>query len=305
MVAALAVAGVYGVKRLGGRRDARPGLFVPAAMASSIAPLPDGGFLYGEQRSGRVFEIGPDGTARGLVAEIDVATNGDRGLRGLAVDPSGHRRFASWVAPDGRFEVGELTPGGVVVVWHGPVSGEHANGGPIVWAPRGVLMFGTGNQDGTDRSAEPASLLGRLLAVEPEGPPVQAAQTLSSGWNDPGGLAYDRAGRLWVADGPAATSGARIARGDVGGRPAEVTPLTDKRTPAGLAATGPDELVMCDGAGTVQRYSTASGRAELTQDQVTPCRYDIAVLADGRWAVALDDGIRVEDPPSPGAGAGS
>ncbi|MFN8105061.1 MAG: PQQ-dependent sugar dehydrogenase [Acidimicrobiia bacterium] len=304
VVAALAVAGIYGVKRLRERSESQPGLFVPAAMATSIAALPDGGFLYGEQRSGRVFEIGPDGTARGLVAEVDVATNGDRGLRGLAVDATGHRRFASWVAPDGRFRVGELTPGGVVVVWDGPLTGERGNGGRIVWAPRGVVVFGVGNQDGPNRSAEPASLLGRLLLIAPVGPPTQVPATLSSGWNDPGGLTYDPAGHLWVADGSAAVAGARIARGDVDGRPTEASPLSDGVSPVGLAATDADDLVTCNSApGSVQRYSTAGGRAELTQDQVTPCRYDVAVLADGRWAIALDDGIRVEDPPSAGTGA--
>ena len=69
VVAALAAVGIYGVKRLNARDVARPGVFVPAAMASALAALPDGGLLYGEQRTGKVFEVGADGTSRRLVAE--------------------------------------------------------------------------------------------------------------------------------------------------------------------------------------------------------------------------------------------
>lgn len=293
------------MKRLNEVPRTRPGVFVPAAMASALAALPGGALLYAEQRSGRVFEVSADGTRRTLVAEIDVATNGDRGLLGLAVDPSGKRRFASWVAPDGRFEVGELTPGGVVPVWIGPATAETENGGRIAWAPRGLLVFGAGAQADVVSRDDPTALHGRLVEIEPAGMPLQVPRTLSAGWNDPSALAYDAAGHLWVAD--AAPPGApRIARGDLDAKPTEVTTLAGGAGPTGLRASGPQELVLCaSGDRTVQRYSTAGGRAELSQDQVTPCRYDVEVLTDGRWAVALDDGIRIDDPPPVGTGASS
>lgn len=291
MVAALAAVAIYGVRRLQRTEVARPGVFVPAALAVALAPLPDGGLLYGEQRSGRVFEVGPDGSARGLVAEIEVASNGDRGLLGLAVDASGRQRYASWVAPDGRFRVGALTAGGVVTVWEGPVTTEAANGGRITWTPTGRILFGGGGQAG-----------GALVELDPGGAPLQVPEPLSSGWTIPYAFAYDDADRLWVAD--AAARGVRVSRGDVGGRPTDSSEWEDDVDPAGLAAAEPEELVLCGSkSGTVQRISTEGGRAHLTQDDVTPCRHGIAVLADGRWAVSLDNGIRIQDPPPTGTGS--
>lgn len=296
MVAALAAVGILGVRRLQRSTVARPGVFVPAAMAVALAPLPDGGLLYGEQRSGRVFDIGPDGTGRGLVAEVDVATNGDRGLLGLAVDPSGRQRYASWVAPDGRFRVGELTPGGVVVVWEGPITGEAANGGYIAWTPSGRILFGEGGRP-------EGGLGGRLVQLDPRGAPLQVPQVLSSGWIDPYAFTYDDAGRLWVADAPPA-AGVRVSRGDVDGRPTDSAAWGEAVAPAGLAAAGAEELVLCGStSGTVQRISTAGGRPTLAQDGVAPCRHGVAVLADGRWAVALEAGIRIQDPPPAGVGS--
>lgn len=313
MVAALAAAGIYGVKRLRTTDVARPGVFVPAAMASALAALPDGGLLYGEQRTGRVFEVSADGTSRKLVAELDVATNGDRGLMGLTVDPSGAHRYASWVAPDGRFAVGELTPGGAVVTWIGPLTGERENGGRIAWSPRG-LVFAAGAQGAVASREDQASPLGKLLyvpavpvAAAAGGPAVVAAAApaapavLSSGWSDPAGLSFDAAGDLWVVD---AGARERLARGDVGGHPTEVTTWETPVAPTGLAVSGPAELVVCtSAAGTLQRFSTEGERPEMVQDAVAPCRHAVAVLADGRWATALDDGIRIEDPPPAGTGA--
>lgn len=293
MVAGLAAVAIYGVRRLQHTEVARPGVFVPAALAVALAPLPDGGLLYGEQRTGRVFDVGPDGTARGLVAEIEVASNGDRGLLGLAVDPSGQQRYVSWVAPDGRFRVGALTAGGVVVVWEGPLTTEAGNGGRIAWTPTGRILFGEGGRPE-----------GRLVELDPRGAPLQVPALLSAGWNIPYAFAYDDTDRLWVADTATAAGGLRISRGDRGGQPADAATWGDTVTPAGLAAAGADELVLCGStSGAIQRFSTEGGKAELIQDDVAPCRHGVAVLADGRWAVSLDTGIRIQDPPPAGAGS--
>jgi hypothetical protein len=260
-------------------------LVADAREPAALAPLPGGGLRYGELKTGVVREVGPGGADRGrVIARVRVSNAGQRGLLSLAVDGR-DRTFAAWTTPAGRLVVGRVAPGPTRLVWRGPQTVTLGNGGHIAFAPDGALVVSVG-----DRGHRHA---GALLRLGPGGP-----VTLSRGWNNPFAFAFDRRGRLWVADNsPSPREPERLARGDRGA-PADVTALPPRTAPSGLAAVG-ERLFVCgvvsfrldpyrvDAAGRARRDG-----APLARD----CSLGAVALADGRVAYAKRDRIEVVRP---------
>lgn len=275
-------------------------LVASARFPSALVALPDGGLLYAERLSGQVRSVDPDG---GLdpeaVAEVDVvAGDGDqRGLLGLAVDDGG-RLFASWTEPGGRLVVGELSSGDEPrLVWEGPESTDQANGGRLVFLRDGGLAIGIGDLLDQSLVDDPSAVNGKLLVLDPDGDADQEPTVLSGGWNNPFAYGLTPSGQLWVADNSPGERAERLARGDVGGAPSEVTELEGRSAPSGLAALSDDRLAVCGyGSGDLRVFDVGSTPARVV-DTVDGCSLGVAVLADGRLALAEQDTIRVVDAP--------
>ncbi|MGH9164387.1 MAG: PQQ-dependent sugar dehydrogenase, partial [Acidimicrobiales bacterium] len=217
-----------------------------------------------------------------------------RGLLGVAVDAGG-RTFAAWTRPDGRLVVGQVAPAPERLAWLGPPSTDLANGGHLVVAPDGRLVIGIGDLRAPPLVDDPGAPNGKLLSLDPDGPPDQSPRVLSRGWNNPFAFTYTPGGQLWVADNAPGRRPERLARGDGGGPPTAVTELAGKSAPSGLAALADGRLALC---GFVSRRldvyrvggeTARRGRRPLAED----CATGAVRLADGRLAYADESSIRV------------
>ena len=270
-------------------------LVADAAFPAALAPLPDGGLLYGERLAGRVRRVGADGRLEPEpLAVLAVSTEGQRGLLGLAVDPTG-RAYATWTQPEGDIVVGQVSPGPVRLVWQGPPSSRLANGGHLEFDRRGRLVVGVGDLENGARAADPAAPNGKLLALDPGGEPDQRPAVVSAGWNNP--FAYDVGpdGALWVADNAPGDAPERLARGDRDGQPSAVTELEGRVAPSGLAVVPGRGLAVC---GYLTRRLTLhevdEGRARREGEVLAAdCAVGVVRLADGRLAYADETTIRV------------
>lgn len=257
-----------------------------AEMPSAMAPLPDGGLLYGELRTGRIRSV--DRAGRLLpdpVSTVAVSTGGQRGLLGLAIDGRG-RVFAAWTDPEGTIVVGQVGPGSIRMVWRGPESAQVANGGSLVLAPDGRLLIGIGD------SPHPFAgqrVEGSIVSLDPDGAPSQVPLVVSSGWHNPFAMAYTPDGDLWVADNAPGEEVERLARGDVGPRPSSSLALPPHTAPSGLTAVSDRELVLCGyGTRVLQRYRIGPDgmAAPVGRPLATDCSLGVVVLSDGRLAYA-------------------
>ena len=300
---AIATTGVVLVTRQDSRPAAPPGrasidgvtLVADAASPIGLVALADGGFRYGERRSGAIREVDPNGRLRSEpVAQVDVVADpGQRGLLGLSVDRR-NATFAAWTrADDGHLVVGQVAPGPIRLVWRGPASADLANGGHLVVAPDGRLVIGVGDLQDPARLDDPSAPNGKLLSLDPAGPPDQRPRVLSSGWNNPFAFTFLADGSLWVADNAPGKSPERIGRGDGDGRPRR--PLPGKRAPSALVTIGPGRLGLCGFLdGVLREVRVDRDRAEDPGPAVVgPCLVGAARLADGRLVVASEDRITV------------
>lgn len=232
----------------GGTGAVARGLGPPGAVQEpvALAVLDDGRVAVGERRAGRVLALSPDpgsATPPEVLATVDVdpGAEGQRGLLGLAA--LGDRLFAAWTrAGDGRLVVGQVVPGPTRLVWEGPASSDLANGGHLVVTADGRLVVGVGDLRRPDLVDDPAAPNGKLLALDPGGPPGQAPTVLSGGWNNPFAFTTTADGVLWVADNAPGQEAERLGRGD--GEGARVD-LPGRRAPSALVALGRGRLGLC------------------------------------------------------------
>jgi glucose/arabinose dehydrogenase len=271
-------------------------LVARARFPSAMAPLPDGGLLFGERATGRVRRVGPDGRLeRTAVAGIEVSTRGQRGLLGLAVDDDGGI-FAAWTNPAERLVVARIAPGERQMIWRGPPSSDRANGGRLAIDPRGAVVVGVGDLEQRELVEDPSTPNGKLLRLDPGGGPGQTPEVISTGWNNPFAFAFSPAGHLWVADNAPGKMPERLTRGDETG---PVTTLPSKTVPAGLAFFDDAELLVCGfGSGRLQRYQIRDDRAIRGGVLARDCRLGVAVLADATVVYATERAIRRLPPDS-------
>ena len=287
-VAVLLVASVAGCASDGFRDRLLVG---DAAAPAALAALPGGGLRYGERLTGRVREVDGEGRLRPEpLAQVDVSTEGQRGLIGLAVD-SRDRTFAAWTDPELRLVVGQVAPPPVRLVWRGPATARIGNGGHLAFSPTGRLVVGVGDLQRGDRS-------GRLLALDADGPPDQTPPVISSGWNNPFAFAFSPGGSPWVADNAPGDDPERLARVSPDGRPAFSRDLAGHQiAPSGLVALSDRQLVICAYLpAQLILYDVDSGRRRQVAGG---CRTGVVRLTSGDLAYAGDGEIRVVNDPLP------
>jgi Glucose / Sorbosone dehydrogenase len=267
--------------------------FARAAFAAAIAPLPDGGLLYGERLTGRVRRVDANGQVEpSPVATVEVSTAGQRGLLGLAVAMDG-QIFAAWTDPRRRLVVGAVAPAPRRLVWRGPTTARRANGGHVAFAPDGRLVVGVGDLQQGARVDDPAAVNGKLLALAPDAGPDQTPAVISGGWNNPFAFAFAPDGALWVADNAPGTQPERLTRGDVSG---PITDLPPETAPSGLAVDADGRLLVCGFvSGELLRYEVVDGRPQSRVVLADDCRLGVAVLQDGRTVYANENRLRLLD----------
>lgn len=256
-----------------------------AASPAALAALPDGGLRYGERLSGRVRQVDGRGRLRTEpVAEVEVSTDGQRGLVGVAVDDH-DRTFATWTDPEGTILVGQVAPGPVRLVWRGPASARIGNGGHLELSSDGRLVVGIGDLQRGDRS-------GRLLALDPDGPADQDPVVVSGGWNNPFAFGFSPSGGLWVADNAPGREPERLVGLGRGGEVVFSTELPGAQiAPAGLVALSDSELVICAYlTRRLMRYEVGSRRL---RNMAEGCRTGVVLLTSGHLAYAGEDEIRL------------
>jgi glucose/arabinose dehydrogenase len=194
------------------------------------ATLPDGTVLVA-QRPGVVrVLIDSDGTMLGGTGRVVVdvsdrtTTDGERGLLAIAVAPDGGELFLSLTDPSGDtlIEAHPLT-GGLVsgpprTVYTLPQPRANHNGGPILFAPDGMLLVGLGDGGGSGdplgAGQDLTTPLGSILRLDvrdavtrapPDNPFVgvdgAAPEIVAFGLRNPWRISLDEArGELWIAD---------------------------------------------------------------------------------------------------------
>lgn len=267
------------------------------AVLAALAPLPGGGLRAGELTTGVVRDVLPRGAERTLVT-LPVSTGGQRGLLGLAVDGRG-RTFAAFTTrePGERLVVEQVLPGPRRRVWTGPPSTDLADGGHLAFAADGRLLIGIGDLQAPQRTAREDTPNGKLLSLDPDGPAVQRPRILSRGWNNPFAFAPSADGGVLVADNAPGRRPERIARGDArGGAPRQVTELSKRMAPSGLAILTPATIVVCGvRSGRLTRFRRRATGWRPAGD-LGPCAFGVARLTDGRLAVSTATGITVLTP---------
>jgi len=263
--------------------------FAPQAEPVALAPRPEGGLLVGERRTGAIRRISARGDLSEPIIEVDVQAGPDdqRGLLGLAV--ADDRIYGAWTRrADGRIVVAEITHGTERLVWEGPTSSDRANGGHLAVLPDGRLLIGIGDLEDPDRASDPDTPAGKLLAVDPAGPPDQQPVPLTEDWNNPFAFVVTRDGAIWVADNAPGDEPERIGRGD---RRSARTPLPGSRAPSALVQIGSDRLGLCGYLDGDLHIVELDGEPRLGDAVARGCRTGATILTDGRLAVS--DGERV------------
>ncbi|WP_258067132.1 sorbosone dehydrogenase family protein [Arthrobacter sp. GMC3] len=192
----------------------------------SMVPLADGTFLVSERDSGRILEVGADGTKRTVGEVAGVVHQGEGGLLGLALhvgscpsqeplDPN-NPCFDVYAylttADDNRVvrmpllgESGNRGLGPATAIITGiPKAGNH-NGGRIAFGPEGLLYTGTGDAGNGNNAQNPASLGGKILRTTrdggiPSGNPFPNSPVWSLGHRNVQGIAWDAQGRMWASE---------------------------------------------------------------------------------------------------------
>ncbi len=242
--------------------------------AVSLTASSTGGFLWADI-DGSVHD--ESGAVIGSVAAV---TDGQRGLLGLAVDDNG-RVFVSYTDATLDLVVSELVDERERQVWRGPTTVQGGNGGRMILS-NGELIIGVGLLNDRAGQADPTSIVGKLIALDPDATPEeQSPRILSGPWNNP--FAFDAApsGEIWVADNDPRDGDERLARGDLGIDPDVALVLPADSAPTGLAATD-DALYICSYNDlTLIRYDLVDGVPVPGDTVADDCVLDVALLTDG------------------------
>jgi glucose/arabinose dehydrogenase len=177
-----------------------------------VAFLPGGGALVAERDTAKVLRVAEDGGTSEAGTVAGVVPNGEGGLLGLAIPPSGGGGttvYAYFTAADDNrivsmpYENGRL--GRPTTVLTGiPNAGNH-NGGRMLFGPDGKLWIGTGEAGDPPLAQDLKSLGGKILRVNPDGSvppdnPFRGSPVWSLGHRNVQGLAFDSRDRLWATE---------------------------------------------------------------------------------------------------------
>ena len=200
-----------------------------------LAVRPGDGALHLVNQSGTVVRFEPETGASTTTLDVSgqIAFGGERGLLGLEFSPDGSRAYTNSSGPDGATVIteyavgtgGVLAPASARVLLSVDQPYSNHNAGDLAFGADGMLYIPLGDGgsagDPERRSADPTSLLGSLLRIDPtpsDGSPYTvprdnpfaqgpldgldgAPEVWAWGLRNPWKIAFDPAsGVLWIAD---------------------------------------------------------------------------------------------------------
>lgn len=181
----------------------------------SLTFAPDGRLFYTELQTGNVRIVQNNQLLAMPFVTVPVATTGEQGLLGLALDPNfATNRFVyiyhTHPSPlRNRIlrytEANNVGSGETVIVDNLPVNSNH-NGGRIAFGPDGLLYVTIGDAGTPANAQSTASLAGKVLRYNPSGTipagnPVAGNPLFALGLRNPFGLTFHRtAGTPYVSD---------------------------------------------------------------------------------------------------------
>jgi aldose sugar dehydrogenase len=197
--------------------------YVSANFATALAWAPSGRLFYAE-RAGRIRTF--DGKAARDFASVSPATDGERGLLGLAISPSfnsdhyvyafysrsddeSRQRVVRWTDQSGAGT--QLT----TIIDNLPAGTDCCHkGGRLAFGPDGKLYVTLGENHLASQAQDPSSLRGKILRYNPDGavpadnPFGPSNPVWAIGLRNPFGLAFAPDGKLFVTDnGPSGDDG--------------------------------------------------------------------------------------------------
>lgn len=295
---------------------------------AGVAVLPDGASaLVAERRTGRLLQVAPD-TDPVVVDTVAVDGGADGGLLDVALSPSWaeDQLLFLYVTTPTDNRVVRLSPGdSPKPVLTGIPRGPSGNAGSLAFDATGDLLVATGSAGSATAAADPSSLAGKLLRVDPAGAaapdnPTPGSPVLAVGVAAPGGVCTDATtGTSWVTD---RTTGGDRLRAVVPGKGLgpEVWTWPDRPGVGGCAAVGGRVAVALSSGSALYVLTTSPENAVVgapeVQAQGTYGRLlgaDVGpdglvwvgtTNADGGTPVATDDRV-VRIQPSGGAGGQS
>jgi len=173
-----------------------------------LARLPDGTALVSERDTGRIVEVGADGSLAEVARIVETLPGGEGGLLGIALDPSSAWLYAYvTTADDNRvIRLSLADPDGPrEEILTGIPKAQTHNGGRLAFGPDGMLYVATGDTQVGELAQDVNSLAGKILRIDPEGDvpdnnPFPDSPVWSLGHRNVQGLAFDSRGRLWATE---------------------------------------------------------------------------------------------------------
>ncbi len=287
---------------------------IPIANVAAMTQLANGDVVVGNRKTGEIWRMSLVELQPRLVATVAVASDGQRGLLGLASAGSADQEalYISWTNLERDLVVGRLVLDNPVnpsenssnsvqdeqptLVWSGFASATGANGGHLDVLPDGRLVLGVGTLLDSKLIDDPETINGKMLALQPDASPAQRPEILSAGWKNPFAFAVTEAGEIWVADNePEDGSAERIGRGDIAPSPA-MTDIEVQLAPGALILVDSERLGLCSYLTGEMLEVTISTKVPTQPGSVITddCRTGGLLLADGRFLVSDGDVVRLK-----------
>jgi glucose/arabinose dehydrogenase len=173
--------------------------------ASALRFLPDGDILFTELNTGNVRIVDNGTLLPTPVFHVDVNTDGERGLLGLAIDPnyaSNNFVYIFYTKSSGtenevlRFTVTNNVGGSATPIVSGLPAANNHDGGRLAFGPDGKLYMTLGDVGTSSNSQSDATPAGKVLRYNPNGTipadnPIGGNPMFAKGLRNPFGLAID------------------------------------------------------------------------------------------------------------------